>query len=84
MSKSGLTIRFPDGTMIFGRDAPDVLRRWRREQWHAPITAEEFRDELAKRAYMWSYTIINPRAKCARLLLELEFAGLIKIDRGEG
>lgn len=78
MTRDHVEIRFPDGAMISGRTATQVLNRWRGKQWNE-VTEIEFRDELAKRAYIWSEAHVDAEAKPLEFLRQLSDAGLIKI-----
>lgn len=73
-----IEIRFPDGGRITGRTASAILSRWRGKQWHA-ATPVEFREELAKRAYIWSGAYVDAGARPLEFLRQLRDAGLIKI-----
>jgi len=74
-----LTITFPDGTSLAAPSARHLLRAWAAGQWHDASDDQGWRDELAKRAYIWSGRIVNTEAPPLRFLFELEASGLIKI-----
>lgn len=78
MTYEHIEIRFPDGAAITGRTATQVLHRWRGKQWNE-VTDIEFRDELAKRAYIWSEAHVDAEARPLEFLRQLADAGLIKI-----
>jgi hypothetical protein len=80
MTRRAWTIRFPDGTSLSGDTAPSLLAEWRRRQWHK-TSPSGWREELAKRAYIWSDACIDTSLPTAAFLQELEKAGLIKIER---
>lgn len=79
MTHDHVEIRFPDGAQISGRTATQVLARWRGKQW-TDVTDIEFRDELAKRAYIWSEAHVDCEARPLEFLRQLSDAGLIKIS----
>ncbi len=72
-------IRFPDGGLIAAPSATEALKTWREKQWHDTDEAG-FREELAKRAYIWSSAIINIKVDAIDLLHQLATAGLIKVE----
>lgn len=78
MTYEHIEIRFPDGAAISGRTATQVLKRWRGKQW-TDVSDIEFRDELAKRAYIWSDAHVDTDARPLEFLRQLSDAGLIKI-----
>lgn len=72
-------ISFPDGSSIGGSTAASVLKIWRERQWH-DATAATWRQELAKRAYVWSDSIVDPSASASDFLQQLADAGILRID----
>lgn len=83
MTTRGLwTIRFTDGTSISGDTASQALAEWRRRQWHKS-SPSGWRNELAKRAYVWSDSVIDTHTPAALFLADLEEAGLIQIERNK-
>jgi hypothetical protein len=79
--KNKVQIRFSDGSVIAASTADKVISRWRRKQWHADeLNGVTWREELVKRAYDWSVALVDPTLPADIFLMELEKAGLIKID----
>jgi hypothetical protein len=74
-------LMFPDGTILQATDARCLLESWRSKQWHGPDEAN-WRDELAKRAYIWSGTNVDPTLRPASFIRALERAGLVKVIEG--
>lgn len=75
-----ITLTFPDGTSLKAPTPSAALKRWRERQWHE-TDPQSFRDELAKRAWIWSESIVNAKAPAAQFLRELAEAGLVKVGR---
>lgn len=72
-------IRWPDGKEYGGNSWSDLLRRINALPWNEHMDESEFRQELARRAYVWSETIVNPAAPPATLFRELAKAGALEI-----
>lgn len=71
--------RFPDGSRLSAPTATDLLDAWRMKSWQ-PWDAGTWPDVLVKRAYVWSGRMIDPTLPAAKLLAELDEAGLIRLE----
>ena len=73
-----ITIHFPSGHAITGRTPDACLKKWRAVQWNK-TNRLDWRDELAKRAYIWSGYVVNTKLPAGEFLKELEIAGLVEV-----
>lgn len=76
-----ITVRFPDGTSITGVTEEEVLDLWQAGQAHTIHSTRDWREELAKRAFIWDELIIDPTLPADEFLDDLAEAHMIKIDR---
>ena len=56
-----ITITFPNCTQITGSTASEVFEEWRCNPWDSDRSEREFREEVVKRAYVWSGAIVDAR-----------------------
>jgi len=70
---------WPDGTFHEAASWGKLLETIREHPWNAIYSDEEFRRVLAKRAYIWSTTIVDPTTSDEEFFSQLHDAGLIRI-----
>lgn len=79
-----IRVLFPNGTVVEAEDADELLEIWREKEWNRDLPEHLWSNELARRAWVWSGTVVNPALRSDELLEELAHAGLVKIkSKGE-
>lgn len=72
-------VTWSNGSTTRARTWRELFDKVRAEQWRE-LTENEFRDELAKRCWIWSETSIDVGAPYRELFRELQRAGLVVIE----
>lgn len=72
-------IIWSNGERTTARTWAAMFEKVRASQWRE-LDEQEFRTELAKRAYVWSRTEIDPYGTYRELFYELARAGLVVIE----
>lgn len=71
---------FPDGTVLDGDHALDVIARLGRLQWE-PRDPDAMKELLSDRAWVWSRTAVDPGLPPDEFLDALDAAGLLAVER---
>lgn len=80
-----IRVYWQDGSILEARTYGWLLRRLAREPWNEPYTTgRAMRNELARRAYVWSGDIVDPRLPAPEFWQALDRTGLVTLDGGRG
>lgn len=71
-------VLWPNGHVDRARSWDDLLEKVRRTQVR-DIAPEEFRIELAERAWVWNHNVVDPFCSARDLFEQLELAKMCKI-----
>lgn len=74
-----IALHFPDGTVLSGEDATDVLARLGRLQW-TPCDVPTMKERLSDRAWAVSRSAIDGTLPDDEFLTALDASGLCKVD----
>jgi hypothetical protein len=72
---------FPDGAVHTASSWDALLEQVNRLPWNRDLTPEEFRHAMAKRAWVWSESNVDPYLPAKQFVQALEMAGLLRIIR---
>jgi len=78
-----IVVRWDNGETDEAPTWQALLDHVRETQWHTSDTEIEFREEMARRALLWSGTVIEAAGAPAQFFRELERAKLIRIEQTE-
>lgn len=84
MKTKKIEILWPDGSRYESNTWDGLLEQVRSHPWNAEMGSEEFRHSLAKRAWVWNFTEIDPAGTAAEIFRGLVDAGLVKLIRPTG
>lgn len=74
-----IRITWPNGQRLTAEDAVSLIEKIAEKPWNAR-TARQMREELSRRAYVWSGEIVNPTLPPDDFVVELANAGLFRIE----
>jgi hypothetical protein len=76
-----MTLRatWPDGAVVEARDYGGLTAAVAAMPWNAGH--EDIRNELSRRAYVWSGAIVDPTLPDEQLWAQLEEAGIVRVER---
>jgi hypothetical protein len=77
-------VMFVDGSIITAPTFRDVERIIRTNPWNADFKSkEDFREEMARRAWVWSWTYISDDVETSskKFIASLEEAGMLRVLR---
>jgi hypothetical protein len=72
---------FPDGVVHTDTTWAGLLEQVRLLPWNRDLSPEEFRHAMAKRAWVWSESNVDPYLPPRQFVQALEMAGLLRIIR---
>lgn len=70
---------FPDGVVHEATTWSNLLEQVRLLPWNRDLSPEEFRHVMAKRAWVWSQSNVDPYLPPRQFVQALEMAGLLRI-----
>lgn len=70
---------FPDGAMVVAPSFVALEDALKEDAWN-PSKHQAFRLEMARRAKIWSSTVVDPESKAKQFLQDLERAGLFRLE----
>lgn len=76
-----IRVTWQDGSVLEARSWGWLLRKLRLEPWNEPYdSGRAMRNELARRAYVWSGDIVDPRLPAIDFWSELARVGLVRLE----
>jgi len=70
---------FPDGVVHESPTWGGLIEEVRNLPWNRDLSPEEFRHQMAKRAWVWSMSNVDPHLPPKQFVQALEMAGLLRI-----
>lgn len=75
-------VRWPDGRIDQAKTWQALLERVNALPWNAKMDEAEFRQELARRAWVWNAEVVRPSLGARALFRALERAKMLEILSG--
>jgi hypothetical protein len=75
-----IVLKWPDGAVTRGSSWTDLLEGVRVDRWNSLWDTNEFRHELARRAWRWNGMAVNTELDDEDFVRALAIAGLFTIE----
>lgn len=76
-----IEMRFPDGSIIKGKTATEVLERLAKVQWES-VSVEGMKHLMSARAYGWNNAIVDPALPDDEFVRALGESGMVFVTDG--